>query len=93
VPSPQADEEAARLKSLNSSPELLQAAKRAYDEYLAHIPQCRASIESEQLQHQAQEPGDDLVVTTLGTGSAMPSKYRNGKSYPSVSLASISNVG
>jgi ribonuclease Z len=27
-------------------------------------------------------PGDDVVVTTLGTGSSMPSKYRNGESLP-----------
>jgi hypothetical protein len=24
------------------------------------------------------KPGDDVVVTTLGTGSSLPSKYRNG---------------
>jgi ribonuclease Z len=78
VPSPEADEAAARLKSLNSPPELVHAAKRAYDEYLAHIPRCRANIASEHVEHQAQEPGDNLVVTALGTGSAMPSKYRNG---------------
>jgi ribonuclease Z len=32
-------------------------------------PRFSSSVES--------EPGDDIVVTTLGTGSAIPSKYRN----------------
>jgi len=25
------------------------------------------------------KPGDDVVITTLGTGSSLPSKYRNGE--------------
>ena len=28
------------------------------------------------------QPGDDIEVITLGTGSSLPSKYRNGESYP-----------
>jgi len=27
---------------------------------------------------QMSQPGDDVVITCLGTGSAMPGKYRNG---------------
>lgn len=30
--------------------------------------------------HADASPGSDVVITTLGTGSAMPSKYRNGAS-------------
>ena len=28
--------------------------------------------------HRVPKPGHDVVITTLGTGSALPSKYRNG---------------
>lgn len=32
------------------------------------------------------QAGDDVVITTLGTGSALPSKYRNGMSLQSLQL-------
>lgn len=35
--------------------------------------------------------GDDVVVTTLGTGSALPSKYRNGTSVLYVIARSLRN--
>lgn len=35
-------------------------------------------------------PGDDVIVTTLGTGSAVPSKYRNGT--PSYFQTSLINT-
>ena len=42
----------------------------------------RAKRQIEQVERsngpRAPQPGDDVIVTTLGTGSAMPSKYRNG---------------
>jgi len=38
----------------------------------------RAEVEAEELSRPKQ-PGNDVVITTLGTGSALPSKYRNGE--------------
>lgn len=40
----------------------------------------REEVERGLLKDGKKKPGDDVVVTTLGTGSALPSKYRNGKS-------------
>lgn len=33
------------------------------------------------------KPGDDIIITALGTGSSMPSKYRNGQSLSCQSLS------
>lgn len=38
----------------------------------------RAEVEVEEMLR-PKRPGDDVVITTLGTGSALPSKYRNGE--------------
>lgn len=35
-------------------------------------------IESDARAQAEKSPGDDIVVTALGTGSSLPSKYRNG---------------
>lgn len=49
-------------------------------EYAAAVDAAREAVRNE-IAHRTQirpGPGDDIVVTTLGTGSAIPSKYRNG---------------
>jgi ribonuclease Z len=38
----------------------------------------RAEVEGEE-PLRPKRPGDEVVITTLGTGSALPSKYRNGE--------------
>ena len=38
----------------------------------------RAEVEADE-PSRPKQPGDDVVITTLGTGSALPSKYRNGE--------------
>lgn len=48
---------------------------------LAAFSDARARIKADQESHpEPQKPGDDVVILPLGTSSALPSKYRNGKS-------------
>jgi ribonuclease Z len=45
---------------------------------LALFRKVRSEVEAEE-PSRPKGPGDDVVITTLGTGSALPSKYRNGE--------------
>lgn len=58
-----------------------QRLRLASPEYSAAVDAARASVDEEASKRGNSEavPGDDIVVTTLGTGSAIPSKYRNGE--------------
>jgi hypothetical protein len=82
VPSREAENRAATLKATNDDHEVFMANKRTYEGYLSGLTISNAVIRSDQLhrEHSPSRPGDDLVVSSLGTGSAMPSKYRNGES-------------
>jgi ribonuclease Z len=47
-------------------------------EYAVACEEARRKVASDpRNQESATQPGDDITVTTLGTGSAIPSKYRN----------------
>jgi len=48
-----------------------------WNEYLKTVEKIKNDIQSTKLDL-VQFPGNDVIVTTLGTGSALPSKYRNG---------------
>lgn len=79
-PSSQADLAWARDVLATEIPEYAQACSRA-----------KASVEADPRYQTpgSSQPGDDIVVTTLGTGSAIPSKYRN----VSATHLSIPNTG
>ncbi|GAA5914929.1 hypothetical protein JCM6882_008111 [Rhodosporidiobolus microsporus] len=87
VPSPEADVEAARLKGEEKTPEMLVRAKAAWEEYVAKAEEAKRAVAVEEeergreLESKGQSERDriegELVVTPLGTGSAIPSKYRN----------------
>ncbi|ODO09602.1 hypothetical protein I350_03210 [Cryptococcus amylolentus CBS 6273] len=58
------------------------ARERVEGEYPEYAEACRKAQEAVRADPRWEEvkggePGDDLVITTLGTGSAIPSKYRN----------------
>lgn len=61
------------------------ALRQANPEYAAAVDAAQAAIaaDAERRGSRPSLPGDDIVVTTLGTGSAIPSKYRNGEPDPS----------
>ena len=59
---------------LPTAPLFVEAVRKAREEV--------AVIES--LRSRPAQPGDDVLVTTLGTGSSLPSKYRNGQSLLSI---------
>ena len=40
--------------------------------------EAKAAVTAAQSNYLAKEPGSDVVVVPFGTGSASPSKYRNG---------------
>lgn len=52
-----------------------------WPEFATVIDAARARVEEEAAKRVDVKsvPGDDIVITTLGTGSAIPSKYRNGE--------------
>ncbi|GAA5824883.1 hypothetical protein JCM11251_005379 [Rhodosporidiobolus azoricus] len=87
VPSVQADAEAARLKGEEKTPEMLARADQAWGEYVEKADEAKEAVKVEEAERQkeTQEKGQserdriegELVVTPLGTGSAIPSKYRN----------------
>lgn len=56
------------------------AASPAAFEVIAQTQQAVKELEVKMLeQAKPPQPGDDIVLTPLGTGSSMPSMYRNGK--------------
>lgn len=66
-PSAPTEIDAARAKIAEESPDFAAACTAA-----------QAAIAAEEKTRQVTpQPGDDIVVTTLGTGSAIPAKYRN----------------
>ncbi|GAA6036325.1 hypothetical protein JCM8097_001668 [Rhodosporidiobolus ruineniae] len=83
IPSPEADLEAARLKGHEKPAETLERAAAAWAEYVDKAKQAKAAVEQEERERAAVPIGNaakvegELVVTPLGTGSAIPSKYRN----------------
>ncbi|BGP27122.1 3' tRNA processing endoribonuclease [Rhodotorula toruloides] len=84
VPSPESDAEAARLKGFDSPEETLAKAAAAWENFMAKAKEARRVVAAEEARH-SYRPIDSsvpvsegsLVVTALGTGSAVPSKYRN----------------
>lgn len=79
VPSKEATEEAGRLKGSEKSEEVLLKAKEAWERFVPHAEASRQAV-SEMVAAQDKthrRPGSDIKVTPLGTGSAIPSKYRN----------------
>jgi ribonuclease Z len=54
------------------------ASSKELEEFNAAVRAAQASVAAAEAKRTtAPAPGDDIVVTTLGTGSAIPSKYRN----------------
>lgn len=85
VPSAEAELEASRLKGAEKSEEVQRRAGEAWSAFVE-----QAGVVKDEVQRLGKErqervekgersvsPGDDLRVTPLGTGSAIPSKYRN----------------
>lgn len=84
VPSPEADAEAAQLKGLHKSEETLAKAAAAWEDFVAKAKEARRVVEAEEVERASQPAVSSmsttegsLMVTALGTGSAVPSKYRN----------------
>ena len=82
VPSPEAKMEEMRLKIPSDVKKdiVLPAAEKAWAQFLELVEVAKDQMTSAEPVHVASEsfPGDEVVVTTLGTGSAYPSSYRNG---------------
>ncbi|KAM0790962.1 hypothetical protein ACM66B_004267 [Microbotryomycetes sp. NB124-2] len=76
VPSAEADLEMSRLKAGVVSEETRQAANEAWTRYVEAANQVRREVEELEKDRLLDEEGG-LQVTPLGTGSAIPSKYRN----------------
>lgn len=59
--------------------------RETWDEYLRLTKEAQAAVQEEKASRSARGmdrgPGSEIQVIPLGTGSAMPSKYRNGKSH------------
>lgn len=75
--------EEATLKVETASPDnaaIQQRAKEAWQAYLGLVNEGRKAVQKAEAERnkQSPSPGDHLLVTTTGTGSATPSKYRNG---------------
>ncbi|GAA5863071.1 hypothetical protein JCM8547_002788 [Rhodosporidiobolus lusitaniae] len=85
VPSAQADLEAARLKGHEKPAEVLERAAAAWEEYCHKAGEAKKVVEAEEKEREeerkklqgVEKVEGELVVTPLGTGSAIPSKYRN----------------
>lgn len=51
---------------------------RESPDYALACEEARRNVENDRRSNVTEsKPGDDIIVTTLGTGSAIPSKYRN----------------
>ncbi|GAA5875077.1 hypothetical protein JCM3774_003421 [Rhodotorula dairenensis] len=88
VPSAEADAEAARLKGPEKPAEVQQRAAEAWAAFLAKARAAKEAVVQEEGDRRAREEDSAtrtavpptegaLTVTPLGTGSAIPSKYRN----------------
>ncbi|KAM0752304.1 hypothetical protein T439DRAFT_355163 [Meredithblackwellia eburnea MCA 4105] len=84
VPSPEADREAAMLKpsasgvAQSQSDEVAKKAEMVWDRYLVAAADAREIVKREEAERKKYDgPGKGLRITPLGTGSAIPSKYRN----------------
>lgn len=88
VPSAKADVEAARLKGSEKPAEVQQRAAEAWEAFLAKARAAKEAVAQEEVDRRTREessaartavPSTEgaLTVTPLGTGSAIPSKYRN----------------
>ncbi|KAL8292590.1 hypothetical protein RQP46_001202 [Phenoliferia psychrophenolica] len=78
VPSPEAELQASLLKSSHATPATLARASEIWSSYRPAADLIRDQVEQESLgRPKATFPGAGLRVTPLGTGSAIPSKYRN----------------
>jgi len=65
-----------------STPDGVEAARQGFakdmPEYAAECAKAREAVRADpRWSVSSRDPGSDIVVTTLGTGSAIPSKYRN----------------
>lgn len=77
-----AEAQAVEVKLGDLPAEAAQArAEETWKDYLRLVDEARAIIAVEEQSHEVgkDKPGADIRVIPLGTGSAMPSKYRNGK--------------
>lgn len=78
---PEAALAAATLKSPGESAATLNKAKEAWDGYVVEAKKVKGEVEEEVQRRAAgttgKKVGDGIEVTPLGTGSAIPSKYRN----------------
>lgn len=63
-----------------SEAELMDRFDKTIPAYTAKVRETRACVQALEGSRGEMQPGDDVVVTALGTGSSMPSKYRNGQS-------------
>ena len=63
-------------------------------DYAAAVDAARTAVQNEitQRSQAALGAGEDIIVTTLGTGSAIPSKYRNGEYFDPLGLISVSST-
>lgn len=85
VPSETAEIEASRLKGSEKPLELQNRAKAAWEEYLRQVILAKDSIQAETTRrlnspaaaNSTETTEGNIEVTPLGTGSAIPSKYRN----------------
>lgn len=84
VPSARAEEEAETLKTANDTEREQIKGKKAWAAYLEALEVAREEVAKGERERVGKDagPAGDLVVTTLGTGSAIPSKYRNGAHPP-----------
>ena len=85
VPSETAELEASRLKGLEKPLEIQTRAKAAWEEYLRQVTRAKDTVRNEAARREGSStPAESteakegaITVTPLGTGSAIPSKYRN----------------
>lgn len=81
VPSAEAKFEAGKLKSDLRPDDVILAGKETWEQYLVAAAQVKLAVSEKEMSLMKEgkevKVGDDLRVTPLGTGSAVPSKYRN----------------
>ncbi|GAA5982370.1 hypothetical protein JCM5350_006161, partial [Sporobolomyces pararoseus] len=76
--SQEAETEASRLKGLEKPQEVQDRGTAAWETYLQKVQEVKPAVTAESEKRQVEmDEGSGLKVTPLGTGSAIPSKYRN----------------